>query len=72
MYVTSRMMPGTAAVFHGAWYTPKCDEPTETMPYGLDLRGTPNFLIGDEHAPHIVGALLTAGLVEVEKVEVSL
>lgn len=67
VYVTSRMMPGTAAVFHGAWYTPKVEEKTESMPYGLDMRGTPNFLIGDEHAPHIVGALLTAGLIEVER-----
>ncbi len=67
-YVTSRIMPGTCAVFHGAWYTPN-DEKTETMPYGIDTRGTCNFLIGDEHAPHIVGALLTAGLVEIEKIE---
>lgn len=67
-YVTSRMMPGTAAVFHGAWYVPE-GEKTSTMPYGIDTRGTCNFLIGDEHAPHIVGALLTAGLVEVAKIE---
>lgn len=67
-YVTSRVMPGTCAVFHGAWYTPN-GEKTETMPYGVDTRGTCNFLIGDEHAPHIVGALLTAGLVEVERIE---
>ncbi len=67
-YVTSRMMPGTAAMFHGAWYTPDTGRKTDVMPWGLDLRGTPNFLIGDEHAPHVVGALLTAGLIEVEKV----
>lgn len=67
-YVTSRMMPGTAAVFHGAWYVPT-GEKTDTMPYGIDERGTCNFLIGDEHAPHIVGALLTAGLIEVEAVK---
>lgn len=67
VYVTSRMMPGTAAVFHGAWYTPKCDEPTETMPYGLDLRGTPNFLIGDEHAPHIVEHCLPQALLKLRK-----
>lgn len=67
-YVTSKTMPGTVAIFHGAWYAPT-GEKTETMPYGIDTRGTCNFLIGDEHAPHIVGALLTAGLVEVEHLE---
>ena len=34
---------------------------------GQDLRGTPNILIDDGHLPHILGALITAGLVEVEK-----
>ena len=66
-YVTSRTMPGTIAVFHGAWYEPT-GEKTETMPYGIDTRGCCNFLIGDNHQPHIVGALLIAGLVQVEKI----
>ncbi len=61
------MSPGTAAVFHGAWYTPDVDDKTSSMPWGVDHRGTPNFLIGDEHWPHVVGALLIGGLVEVEK-----
>ena len=67
-YVTSRMMPGTACVFHGEWFKyagPK----TETMPNGVDTAGTCNFLIGDDHAPHVVGALLIAGLVQVEKIK---
>ena len=65
-YVTARMMPGTVAIHHGGWYTPG-EEKTELMPYGIDKRGACNLLIGDSHAPHVVGALLTAGLVEVEK-----
>lgn len=36
--------------------------------YGQDRRGTPNILLDDGHLPHILGALITAGLVEVEKV----
>ena len=67
-YVTSRMQPGTAAIFHGVWYEPN-EEITDTMPYGVDTRGNCNFLIGDSHAPHIVGALHIAGLIEVEKIK---
>lgn len=43
------------------------EDKTSSMPWGIDHRGTPNFLIGDEHWPHVVGALLIGGLVEVEK-----
>ena len=66
-YVTSRMMPGTAAIHHGAWYQGG-GEPTNLDPFGMDMRGAPNMLLNDIHLPHIVGALLTAGLIEVEKV----
>ena len=67
-YVTSRMMPGTACVFHGEWF--KFEGPkTDTMPNGVDVGGACNFLIGDSHAPHVVGALLIAGLVQIEKSE---
>lgn len=38
------------------------------MPYGIDTAGNCNLLIADTHLPHIVGALLTAGLVEIRKV----
>lgn len=65
-YVTSRMMPGTAAVHHGAWYQ-GTGRPTDLNPYGMDTRGAPNMLIGDTHLPHILGALLIAGLVQVER-----
>ena len=66
-YVTNRMTPGTAAVHHGAWYQTD-GTPAEMNKYGQDLRGTPNILLDDGHLPHILGALITAGLVEVEKV----
>ena len=65
-YVTSKMMPGTASVHHGAWYQPN-DIKTDVMPYGIDRRGACNLLIGDTHLPHIVGDLLVAGLVEIKK-----
>lgn len=65
-YVTSRTMPGTVAVHHGAWYQPN-NVKTELNPFGIDIRGACNLLIGDTHLPHAVGALLTAGLVEIQK-----
>ena len=66
-YVTNRMTPGTAAVHHGAWYQTD-GAPAEMNRFGQDLRGTPNILLDDGHLPHILGALIIAGLVEVEKV----
>lgn len=66
-YVTNRLMPGTAALYHGAWYQTD-GTPTELNPYGMDHRGAPCILLDDIHWPHIVGALIIAGLIEVEKV----
>ena len=66
-YVTSRMTPGTAAVHHGAWFQTD-GSAAEINKFGMDLRGTPNILLDDGHLPHILGALITSGLVEVEKV----
>ena len=66
-YVTNRMTPGTAAIHHGAWFQGGGGK-TDLNPFGMDFRGAPNMLLNDIHLPHIVGALLTAGLVEVEKV----
>ncbi len=66
-YVTSRMMPGTAAVHHGAWFQGG-GKRTELNPFGMDHRGAPNVLLNDIHLPHILGSLLTAGLVEIEKI----
>lgn len=65
-YITSKMMPGTVSIHHGAWYQPN-GVATERMPLGIDVRGACNLLIGDTHLPHAVGSLLTAGLVEVKK-----
>ena len=36
--------------------------------FGQDMRGAPNILLDDAHLPHILGALIIAGLCEVEKV----
>ena len=66
-YVTSRMMPGTAAIHHGAWFQTN-GEQAEMNQFGQDMRGTPNILLDDAHLPHILGALIIAGLVNVEKV----
>jgi anaerobic dimethyl sulfoxide reductase subunit A len=66
VYVTSKMMPGTASIHHGGWYQPNAVK-TSLMPYGIDRRGACNLLIGDTHLPHAIGALLTAGLVEIKK-----
>ena len=66
-YVTSRCMPGTSAVFHGGWYQTN-GEPSEMNAFGQDMRGAPNILLDDAHLPHILGALIIAGLCEVEKV----
>lgn len=66
-YVTNRCMPGTAAVFHGAWYQ-STGEASEMNAFGQDMRGAPNILLDDGHLPHILGALIIAGLIEVEKV----
>lgn len=67
-FVTSRMMPGTVSIHHGAWLKPT-GKKTELSPIGTDTNGACNLLIGDRHLPHIIGALLTAGLVEIEKVD---
>ena len=45
-YVTNRMMPGTAAVHHGAWFQTD-GTPAECNTFGKDLRGTPNILLDD-------------------------
>ena len=66
-YVTNRMTPGTAAVHHGAWFQTD-GSAAERNRFGEDVRGTPNILLDDGHLPHILGALITAGLVEVEKI----
>ena len=66
-YVTNRCMPGTAAIFHGGWFQTN-GEAAEMNNFGQDMRGAPNILLDDAHLPHILGALIIAGLCNVEKV----
>jgi len=68
-YVTSRIVPGEVAVYHGAWYVPG-PEKTDMMPDGIDRRGAPNLLTHDVDLPDtIVGCYPCKGLVEIEKWE---
>ena len=67
-YVSSKLLPGTVSIAHGEWSKFDHVRKSKLMPYGIDTAGNCNMLIGDTHLPHIVGALLTAGLVEIRKV----
>ncbi|MEF9877026.1 MAG: molybdopterin dinucleotide binding domain-containing protein, partial [Gordonibacter sp.] len=67
-YVSSKLLPGTVSIGHGEWSKFDNVRKSKLMPYGIDTAGNCNLLIGDTHLPHIVGALLTAGLVEIRKV----
>lgn len=59
-YVTSRVVPGVVAVYHGAWYTVDAS--------GIDRRGAPNALIHNEHIPLTMNRNFRAtDLVQVEK-----
>ncbi len=68
-YVSSKLLPGTVSIGHGEWSKFDNVRKSKLMPYGIDEAGNCNLLIGDTHLPHVVGALLTAGLVEIRKVE---
>ncbi len=68
-YVTSRIVPGTLCIFHGAWYKPS-ENKSQLMPDGIDTGGAPNLLIHDEDLPlTIVDMFPCKGLVQVEKWE---
>ena len=68
-YVTSRVVPGTVCVFHGAWYKPG-EKKSRLMPDGIDMGGAPNFLTHNEDLPKtVIGFLPCKGLVQVEKWE---
>jgi len=68
-YVTSRIVPGTACIFHGVWYRPGEDK-NELMPDGIDRGGAINTLIRDIDLPEtIIGIYPCKGLVQVEKWE---
>ena len=67
-YVSSKLLPGTVSIGYGEWSKFDNVRKSKLMPYGIDEAGNCNLLIGDTHLPHVVGALLTAGLVEIRKV----
>jgi len=66
-YVTSRVVPGTGALYECSWYEPD-GAPTATMPDGVDRRGNCNFICRDVDVPYtIVGYYNCKGLAEVQK-----
>ena len=66
-YVTSRLVPGTAIIFHGGWYTP-CKEKTTLMPDGIDMGGAPSTVIHNVDIPDTIhGFYPCKGLVQIEK-----
>jgi len=66
-YVTSRVVPGTACIFHGSWYEPSGDK-SQSMPEDVDRGGAVNLLIDDVDLPEtIIGMLPCKGLAQVEK-----
>ena len=68
-YVTSKIVPGTVCIFHGAWYKPS-ERKSQLMPDGIDIGGAPNVLIHNEDLPQtVIGFLPCKGLVQVEKWE---
>ena len=67
-YVTSRMTPGVCCIIFGRWYEPSGVK-TELMPDGVDMRGDCNLLISPNFYGDALGACLSNGLVEVQKLE---
>ncbi len=66
VYITSKIMPGTAAVYHGKWYKPS-DVKSDLMPSGIDVGGSSNIFTSDVHYPHSVGVNYKHALVQVER-----
>ena len=66
-YITSKVMPGVVAIYHGRWYEPSAVK-TELMPDGVDVGGASNVLTDDVHFPHAVGVNFKHALVEVQKI----
>lgn len=68
-YVTSRVVPGTVILFHGAWYKPDTQK-SPLMPDGIDRGGAPNLLIHNVDLPMtVVGMFPCKGLVQIERWE---
>ncbi len=67
-YVTSRIIPGVAAVFHGGMYQPGGAK-TDLMPDGVDRGGNQNFLIEDNQPGRMrVGPTLRCRTVSSRKI----
>lgn len=68
-YVTSRVLPGTVFIYHGAWYKPN-DARNQLMPDGIDRRGSPNMLTHNDDLPDtVIGFYPCKGLVQIHKWE---
>jgi len=67
VYVTSRVVPGSAVIHHSVWYNPDTSQKTDLMPDGVDRRGEVNFLIGTNYGKHGKASFLTQALIQVEK-----
>jgi anaerobic selenocysteine-containing dehydrogenase len=66
-YVTSRITPGVACVYHGGWYKPD-GVPTALNPDGMDRGGAPNLILEDvEPDLMTLGPSLDKGVCDVEK-----
>jgi anaerobic dimethyl sulfoxide reductase subunit A len=66
-YVTSRIVPGTSVIFHGAWYTPS-EETSSLMPDGIDMGGSADVLTHNVDIPETIhGFYPCKGLVQIEK-----
>ena len=69
-YVTSRISPGVACVYHGGWFTPNSAGSRVNVD-GMDVGGAPNLLLEDvEPDPNTattIGPSLDKGVCQVEK-----
>jgi anaerobic dimethyl sulfoxide reductase subunit A len=66
-YVTSRVVPGTGAIFETSFYTPNSTK-TASMPLGIDVRGSCNDICRDIDIPFtVVGYYNCHGQAQVEK-----
>ncbi len=66
-YVTSRILPGVVAIYHGGYYRPGSVQ-SALMPDGIDRGGNMNFLTKDQQPGTMtVGPCIGSGPVEVQK-----
>lgn len=65
-YVTDRIAPRVANLYHGAWYN-TAGEITERMPFGIDTAGACNLFTDMDFGKDNVNTFLTTALIEIEK-----